>query len=158
MGDEGWFAPKFIPENWSNKANPDGLSNFVSADRPIGKSEKRLDKIPDVTPLRAEGLSMIVGETVCAVVYDSDISINYDPLNGSLKGANLGIAAFDVNSIRERTGASSSSLPIMTVTVVNADEVCTGLLFLFTDAPEPLSSSEEVDVIPDGNIPDDPLR
>ena len=30
---------------------------------------------------------------------DSDISINYDPLNGSLKGANLGTVAFDPGEI-----------------------------------------------------------
>ena len=36
--------------------------------------------------------------TVCAVVYDSNISINDGPLNASLKGANLGTVALRVLS------------------------------------------------------------
>ena len=154
MGDEAWFALKTIPENWSNTENPDGLRNFVSAAPPIGTSEDRLDKIDNVTPLRAEGLNNLVGETVCAVVYDSDISINYDdPINGSLKGDNLGIVAFYVDDIRQRTGGSSSDLPIMTIIVKDADDVCPGPLFLFTDteAPVLISSSEEWDVIPNAS-------
>jgi hypothetical protein len=154
MGDEGWYALKTIPDNWSNAVNPDGLRNYVSANSPIGTSEDRLDKIDDVTPLRAEGLNNLLGETVCAVVYDSDISINYDdPINGSLKGENLGIVAFDVLSITER---SQSDLPMMKVKVLDADAVCAGPLFLFTDADAPVlvSSSEHWDVVPDGQSPD----
>ena len=51
--------------------------------------ESLLDKIDDVTPLRADGLAMLVGHTLCAVVYDNDISINYlaSPTNGNLMGA-----------------------------------------------------------------------
>ena len=49
--------------------------------------EALLDKIDDVTPLRGAGLSMLIGKVVCAVVYDNDISINYDnPINGNLTG------------------------------------------------------------------------
>ena len=113
-----------------------------------GDREALLDKIPDVTPLRATGLALLVGKEVCAVVYDSDISINYDPLNGSLKGANLGMVAFEVLSVTALTGFSSSSLPAVEIMILNAEDVCEGALELFTDAPEPESSSEPFDVEP----------
>ena len=84
---------------------------------------------------------------MCAVVYDSDISINYDPLNGNLQGANLGLIAFDVMSVGSPSG--SSVLPEMTVMIVDAvtaegDGACEGDLTLLDDvqAPPPISSSE----------------
>ena len=82
------------------------------------------------------------------MVYDSDISINYGPLNGSLKGANLGTVAFKVNSVTQLTGFSSSSLPKVEIEILDAVEVCEGPLTLFTDAPAPISSSEPFDVVP----------
>jgi len=126
-----------------------------------GDRESILDKIPDVTPLRFSGLKLLEGERVCAVVYDSDISINYDPLDGNLKGANLGTVAFEVLSVTTLTDASSSSLPLVEVEILDAEEVCEGVFELFTDAPEPISSSEPVDVgitgggglCPDGSVP-----
>ena len=63
-----------------------------------------MDKIPDVTPLRATGLKLLEGKQVCAVVYDSDISVNYvGSVNASLKGANVGTVAFEVMSVTERS-------------------------------------------------------
>jgi len=162
VGDEGWFAPKTILQSWTD-AGPtgDGLRNFVgnpslpfthnvgpglgTGDDP----ESLLDKIPDVIPLRATGLALLEGERVCAVVYDSDISINYDPINGSLKGANLGTVAFEVLDVRHLMGVSSSSLPEVDIRILDAEVVCEGPLELFTEAPAPISSSEPEDVDPD---------
>ena len=108
-----------------------------------------LDKIPDVTPLRATGLNQLVGRRVCAVVFDSDISINYDPLDGSLKGDNSGIVAFEVLSVSALTGFSDSSLPEVEIEILDAEEVCDcTTLTLLLDAPEPDSSSEPFDVEP----------
>ena len=160
MGDEGWFAPKFIPQSWEDTGpTDDGLRNFLGL--PVGPGlgagpgdkEKYLDKIPDVTPLRAEGLEMLEGRLICAVVYDSDISINYSPLNGSLKGATLGIVAFTVklDGVNQLFGQSSSTLPAVTLIVEDADEVCAGDQELFLDAPVPLTSSTEFDVVPGGS-------
>ena len=149
VGDEGWFALKTIPADWDSTAGADdGLRNFFVAGPGFVDSEDLLDKIPDVTPLRATGLSNLVGEIVCAVVYDSDISINYDPLDGSLKGANLGTVAFEVLSVVKLDGFSSSSLPEVAIEILEADEVCEEKLELFEDAPEPDSSSEPFDVVP----------
>ena len=155
VGDEGWFALTSIPQSWG------GLLNFVEGGPGLGSPdangdrEALLDKIPDVIPLRATGLKMLEGQKVCAVVYDGDVSINidYDPVDGgftegSLKGANLGTVAFQVISVTELTGFSSSSLPQVEIEILDAEEVCGGALELLTDAPEPISSSEPFDVVP----------
>jgi len=156
VGDEGWFALKTIPPSWAETdPTDDGLRNFVGVGNLLGPGlgagtdpEALLDKIPDVTPLRASGLKLLEGQQVCAVVYDSDISMNYGPLSGGLKGSNLGIVALKVLSVTLLTGFSSSSLPQVEVEILNAIEVCGGDLILFTDAPEPSSSSEPFDVTP----------
>ncbi len=86
--------------------------------------------------------------TVCALVYKSDISINYDPLDGSLKGDNRGLLAFEVVSAAD-PDPTDSVLPEMTVEIVEAvtdegDGACEGDLTLLDDdqAPPPISSSE----------------
>ncbi len=154
VGDEAWFALKTIPDSWKN-AGPtsDGLRNYILAGPGLGSGsdpEKHLDKIANVTPLRATGLKLLEGQQVCAVVYDSDISITYDPLDGSLKGANLGIIAFEVKlgGVTQLTGFSSSTLPQVDLTILDAPDVCAGTLELFTEAPVPISSSEPFDVVP----------
>lgn len=155
VGDEGWFALKTIPSSWKN-AGPtgNGLRNYLAPGPGLGASnpdddrEALLDKIQDVTPLRATGLAMLVGETVLAVVYDSDISINYSPLNGNLMGANLGMVAFDVLEVTERRDGSSSSLPRVTIRIRSVDEVSELPLVLFSNAPAPESSSEPFDITP----------
>jgi hypothetical protein len=160
-GDEGWFAPKTIPASWNAAGpTPDGLRNYVgNPSQPyphnvgpgLGRGsnpEARLDKVPRVTPLRASALKLLVGRQVCAVVYDSDIGINYGPLNGSLKGENLGTVAFKVKSVAPRTGKSSSSLPLVTLEISDADHVCEQGFRLFTEAPEPVSSSQPPDTTP----------
>ena len=139
VGDEGWFAPKTIPESW-NSAGPtaDGLRNYLAAGPGLGTGddpEALLDKVAEVTPLRATGLKLLEGKRVCAVVYESDISINYDPLTGSLEGDNLGTVAFEVDDVRRLEGFSSSSLPEVDITILDAEEVCQGQLELLTDAP-----------------------
>jgi len=142
MGDEGWFALKTIPASWG-PTNDDGLRNFVgqpsqpfphNIGEGLGRGsypEALLDKIPNVTPLRADGLERLKGEQVCAVVYDTDISINYAPLNGSLRGATLGTVAFQVMSVTELTGFSSSSLPQVEIKILDAENVCKGQLTVF---------------------------
>ena len=163
VGDEGWFALKTIPASW-DEAVPtgDGVHNFVGNPslpfpHEVGPGlgagddpEALLDKIPDVTPLRATGLKLLEGKDVCAVVYKGDVSINYDPLDGSLKGDNLGTVAFNVVSVTELKGFSSSSLPQVEIMILDAEVFCgpDHDLGLFTDAPDPISSSEPFDVTP----------
>jgi hypothetical protein len=166
VGDEGWFAPKVIPSSWGT-AGPtaDGLRNFLGnptqpTKHNVGPGlgtgsdpEKRLDKIPHVIPLRAEGLWGLKGKTVCALVWDSDISINYDQgtplgINGSLKGEKLGVVAFDVLDASYQSGFSSSTLPRVQVTIRDANQVCEGAQTLYSDAPEMKTSSVPADIRP----------
>ena len=54
-----------------------------------------------------------------------------------------------VLSVTARTDGSESSLPEVEIEILDADEVCDcETLTLFTDAPEPTSSSEPFDVEP----------
>ena len=61
--------------------------------------QDELDKIEGIVPLRNDDLEELVGRTCVAVVYDSDISINYDPINGNLQGGRHGLFAFTVDSV-----------------------------------------------------------
>ena len=56
--------------------------------------------------------------------------------------------AFTVDAVTTLEGFSSSSLPKVDITIRDAETVCEGDLILFTDAPEPISSSEPFDVAP----------
>lgn len=158
VGDEGWYALKTIPNSWKNAGPTDnGSQNFLAAGPGLGggddNREVLLDKIPNVTPLRATGLKMLIGKTVLAVVYDSDISINYSPLNGNLQGANLGLVAFDVLEVTERTDGSTSSLPRVTIAIRSVNDAMAAPLMLFANAPVPQSSSEPFDIKPPVTAP-----
>jgi hypothetical protein len=166
VGDEGWFALKKVPESWAPAgglagyignpgANPEdppphGTGPGLGAPDANGDRESLLDNVPEVTPLRATGLKNLEGRDACAVVYDSNISINYGPLTGSLKGANLGTVAFKVLSVTPLTGYSSSSLPQVQIMILDAREACRRALLLLTDslAPAPTSMFEPFDVMP----------
>lgn len=153
VGDEGWYALKTIPSSWADAGPSDvGLQNYLVPGPGLGAGdddrEVLLDKIPDVTPLRAAGLSMLKGQTILAVVYDSDISINYSPLNGNLMGNNLGLVAFDVLEVTERKDGSTSSLPRVTIRVRDVEQILAMPHVLFDNAPVPESSSEPFDVSP----------
>jgi hypothetical protein len=160
VGDEGWHALKTIPSSWKS-AGPtaNGAQNFLAAGPGLGSGspddnrEVLLDKIPDVTPLRATGLKMLIGKTVLAVVYDGDISTNYSPLNASLMGANLGLVAFDVEEVKQRTDGSSGSLPRVTITIRSVGDATAAQLMLFANAPVLQSSSEPYDIAPPANAP-----
>jgi len=165
VGDEGWYAITTIPSSW-DAAGPiigDGLRNFFLAGPGLGTEdaegdrEALLDKIPDVTPLRFSGLKLLEGERVCAVVYDGDVGMNYGSdktatgLEASLKGSNIGIVAFIVNSMTPVAGLpdfSDKSLPVAEIEILDAEEQCENEFELLTGAPVPTSSSEPEDVRP----------
>lgn len=160
-GDEGLYALKTIPNSWKS-AGPtnNGAINYVNAGPGLGSGmngtdddrEVLLDKIPDVTPLRATGLKMLVGKTILAVVYDGDVSINYSPLNGNLQGANLGLVAFRVTGVTQRFDGSDSSLPKLSLVILDTEDINLADLHLFSNAPVPESSSEPFDIAPPGTV------
>jgi CSLREA domain-containing protein len=152
VGSEGWLALKTVPASWvSAGPTTDGLRNYLNAGPGLGSGSNRerfLDKVPNVTPLRATGLKRLLGEWVCAVVYDNDVSINYGPLTGSLKGENLGVVAFKVLSVTRLTGFGSSALPKVEVEVGDRNAACGAALVMHSAAPAPVSSSVPFDVNP----------
>ena len=101
VDDEGIFA---LPANV-----PFDLGDFAAGVVP----QDQLDKIPDVMPLRNQELVQLVGRTCVGVVYDSDISMNYEPINANLQGARLGLFTFTVLAVEvpgylpEATSSSS---------------------------------------------------
>jgi hypothetical protein len=118
IGDEAWFELRSIPQSWVTAGpTPDGATNyqFAMADGFGRNGEFLLDKIPDVTPLHADGLRALIGQTLCAVVYDSNVSINYQPLEGNLQGANYGVLALEVLAVGP--DPNGSVLPDITIRV-----------------------------------------
>lgn len=158
VGDEGWHAPKSIPNSWKS-AGPttQGLLNYLVPGPGLGGGEDDrevlLDEIREVVPLRATALAMLTGETIFAVVYDSDISTNYDPIQANLQGANLGVVAFRVVSVDKRGNSSDSDLPRVTIRIMDASKIDQEGLYLFTNSPEPTSSSEPEDTDPPAEWP-----
>jgi len=167
-GDEGWFAPNCIPARWNDDFDAEdntclsgteedtALRNYTGLNGGGAiPTQERLDKIPDVRPLRALGLNRLIGSTVHAVVYDSDIGINYDlgePLgvNGNLQGETLGVVIFRVNGVRTLSDFSSSTLPEVQVTILDASGIGDGAWSLLT-APLPASSSVPNDRVAPGS-------
>jgi hypothetical protein len=85
-------------------------------------NENNLDKIRDVFPLRSVELNNTVGKTFCAIVYDSDISLDASRHEASLKGSTLGRTAFTVVSTVARSG---SYLPYLRVSLIPSSQVAT---------------------------------
>ncbi|MCF1752176.1 hypothetical protein [Mariniradius sediminis] len=159
VGDEGWFALNTIPNKWINAGPTDnGARNYLTPGPGLGAPnidddrEVLLDEIQNVTPLRATGLKMLVGYKILAMVYDSDISINYSPLEGNMQGANLGMVAFEILSVSERTDGSDGSLPAVSIKILSVTELSNFGLALFSNVPIPQSSSEPFDVVPTTSV------
>lgn len=157
VGDEGWFALTSIPTGWDAVGpSENGARNYLEAGPGLGGDEDDdlLDEIPDVIPLRATSLAMLTGQVVIAVVYDSDVSINYDPITGNLQGENLGIVAFEVLEVNARNDDSDSDLPEVRIKILDAATVIEHTIYLFSNPENPESSSEPEDVTPPAEIPE----
>lgn len=86
--------------------------------------ENNLDKVDGVVPLSSADIADLEGKTVCAVVYDSDLSVDVAAGFGNLKGATLGLTAFKVNAVGpDPDGPEGSVLPAITVDLLPSSEV-----------------------------------
>ncbi len=114
------------------------------------------DKARKFHPHAKSCLDRLIGRVVCAVVYDSDISINYDHdkpelgVNGNLTGETYGIVSFRVDEVIILNNFSSSTLPQVKITIMDASE-CGNCDFGLLDAPVPESSSVPNDRVPPGS-------
>jgi hypothetical protein len=84
VDDEGLFALPPSP--------PFSVQQFVAGTVP----QSQLDPVFGVMPLRNQDLARLIGTTCVAIVYDSDISMNYLPIQANLQGARYGRFAFTV--------------------------------------------------------------
>lgn len=189
--DEGWFAPQIIPQSWID-AGPtdDGIRNFVGVmNMPGGPlvpgdglgsgndPEIFLDNIPDVRPIRYEGVLGLIGMDLCAVVHDSDISINYLNPNppggvedGNLQGNYKGIVAFRILQVIPfvddspfAQGQDPQEIAKVKIGILDAknDEgtgVCQGNLFTYeapfiVDEDTPFDSGYNADPTPTVSLP-----
>ena len=123
-GNEGWYA---LPEVISYLDNAvtfpftdtDGnqiinTTDWVTAFANGTLPQDKLDKVLGVMPLGNQDLAQLVGKKCVAVVYDSDISMNYDPIYANLQGDRLGSFAFTVLGA-EVPGSIPESQPEMSV-------------------------------------------
>lgn len=93
----------------------------------VAADENNLDKVADARSLGEGEIYALVGKTVCAVVYDSDVSEVEEGAN--LMGATLGLTGFTVVDAFAAVGDSSSSFPHIVVDLLDAPDVveaCTG--------------------------------
>jgi len=132
--DEGLFR-FYLPDPQLNLNNSDEFTTvefttyeFITATG-AAADETNLDSVSMVVPLDAEYIAGLVGYTVCAVVFDDDILINADPLYGNLKGATLGLTAFEVTAVGATTVTDTGVLVLQPITVdlvpsTNVEKVC----------------------------------
>ena len=80
------------------------LEDFVCGRIP----QSKLDKVPGVVPLRDECILNLIGNKCYVIVYDSDISMNYYPLNANLQGARLGLTYLEFLAV-ENPGSVKES-------------------------------------------------
>ncbi len=119
VGNEGLYQFT-IPDPQSSEQD-DSISftiqEFIFATGDAG-DENNLDKINGVVPLSKKDIQSLKDKTVCAVVYDDNISADVPAGFASLKGATYGLTAFIVTDFSRGPG-----LPEITVALLPSDEV-----------------------------------
>src|SRR5688572_20397541 len=105
-GSDSWFAFQRAPIMWESGAGEnDALENFVLAGPGLGSPDSMgqraslLSDVEDVVPVRVDRASLLVGRSICAVVYDQDLVMSADGSRIDLQGPNLGMVAFRVSAI-----------------------------------------------------------
>ena len=122
VGDEGLFMftqpdPQYSVQNGAEFT----IVEFIDASG-AAADENNLDKVEGVVPLRSAEIFALQGLTVCAVVYDSDISVDVPAGFASLKGATMGLTAFNVTAVNKNP-SGGSYLPLITVDLLPSSEV-----------------------------------
>jgi len=130
VGDEGLFRFS-LPDPQRSLQNGATFTTQQFFDATgAASNENNLDKIDGVVPLNDADIRALAGRTVCAVVFDSDVSVNEQPRYASLKGATLGVTAFRVVSVSSHP-AGGSYLPLITVNLLHSSQVRTACADVF---------------------------
>ena len=105
-GSDSWFAFQRAPIMWESRAGEnDALENFALAGPGLGSPDAMgqraslLSSVEDVIPVRVDRASLLVGRSICAVVYDQDLAMSAEGSRIDLQGPNLGMVAFRVSAI-----------------------------------------------------------
>jgi hypothetical protein len=138
--NDGWFAIRQAPSAWnSSDAEQDGLSNYLLAGPGLGSPDEAGDRasllhdVADVVPLRADGLALLVGRDVCAIVYSDDVTVIAGATSrANLSGPNLGVVSFRVTAI---DSAAASNWPGVTFEILDARRTCTDAVIAMPEAP-----------------------
>jgi hypothetical protein len=104
------------------------IAQFINATG-AAANENNLDKIDGVVPLGAAGINALESKQCCAVVYDSDISVDVAQGFANLKGATKGLTAFEVTAVGPNP--PGSVLPPITVNLLpsgQVDDVCNSVV------------------------------
>ncbi|MCP3938532.1 MAG: hypothetical protein GY708_24560, partial [Actinomycetia bacterium] len=137
VDDEGWFdlpeRIRYADDRSTILSDEEWIQAFIDGTLP----QHLLDKVRDVMPLRNPELLALVGRTCTAIVYDSDISIDYEPLYANLQGERYGKFTFKVLAV-EVPGSipesqSSTSLYDLWLEVLPPAEPTVGLNVLIHD-------------------------
>ena len=119
IGDEGLFMftrpdPQISLQNGATFTTPEFIDATGAA-----RDENNLDKVWGVVPLWQTDIFALQGQTVCALVYDSDISVDIPAGFASLKGATMGLTAFTVTAVKANP-SGGSYLPLITVNLLSS--------------------------------------
>jgi hypothetical protein len=154
-GYEGIYAPRVVPASWV-AAGPtaDGLMNYFRAGPGLGSPDARgaretlLTSVAGAVPLRATGLELLVGRTVCAVFMRNNTWVtSFAPIGVSFQGPNLGVAAFRVDAVPSYSASTTGpELPKLSITVLSAATSCSGALDALSNAPVPTNPQMPWDV------------
>jgi hypothetical protein len=127
----GWFTLRTVPLAWQSDASvQDGLENFFAAGPGMGSPDESgeratlLASVPDVAVLGPGDIFALAGRSVCAVLYDGELTASSVDAPTSLAGANLGVAAFQVSSV----GIGDDGKAFVNVQVLDSRASCRGSL------------------------------
>ena len=96
-----------------------GQSSVGSPDS-SGQRTSFLSSVEDMVPVRSDRAALLVGRSVCAVVYDEDLAISESDTRVDLDGPNLGMVAFRVSSIF----TTGSAWPTLLVEALDVRSTC----------------------------------
>ena len=126
-GSDSWFGFTRAPIQWESGAGADdALENFVLAGPGLGSPDSSgqraslLSSVDDMVPVRSDRAALLVGRSVCAVVYDTDLAIAENDSRVNLDGPNLGMVAFRVSSIF----TAGSAWPTLLVEALDVRSTC----------------------------------
>lgn len=119
-GDEGLFRFSNPDPQRSQQNGATFTMTQLVTSTGAASNENNLDKIDDVIPMRTPEIQAMNGKRFCALVFDSDVSVDTSSHYAVLKGATMGLTAFTVTSVGSSSG---STLPNITVTLLSVAEV-----------------------------------